>query len=602
MKRFFIFALLAQSAFAGELIQIHDINSAALKAFHFHKHQPTQRALSTVNLVKAHELRLLSDHTDERSGIRHKRYQQYFQGLPVSGRQITVHEGPDGTQVNGKLAVNFVNDLIQMPSQTPPVKSKADVMSYFQNLYPYAHIDAHNMKEIIYLDNHDKAHHAYRIEFVLAGEKTRRPVFIVDAQSHRILHYHNHMPALQHVKARAYGGHEDDIHEFGVTPGYPALDISYQAPECYLDNEHVVTYDLKHKETDSETFLAHHPTPIHYTCSPNDFFENFAQDNMNGGIEIENDVHYYGTLVYQMYQDWYNLSPVNGPLILRVHYGENFANAFWDGTSMTFGDGNDNLYPLISLDITGHEVSHGFTQHHSNLDYYEQSGAVNESFSDMAGKAVEYYANGSVNWSVGEGIFRHGHGTICENGGKDAIRCMNDPTLDGMSIRNARHYPLFHDKIEAMVAKGIEQTDIDAVVEFLAYNLVSYYFQDGEITRQKLHFYQKLYTNFIRVNYSHLIKRILVHDYMQGIVVHTASGIYNHAFYLLATKPGWDVRQAFDVMVYANRYYWTPEDQFTDIAFGMLQATKELGYNLKDVSQVLKQIGIQCNHTSCQVV
>ena len=68
-----------------------------------------------------------------------------------------------------------------------------------------------------------------------------------------------------------------------------------------------------------------------------------------------------------MYQEWYGINPLKTDLTLRVHYGDGFENAFWDGKQMTFGDGADIFYPLVSLDVTAHEVSHGFTEFNSGL-------------------------------------------------------------------------------------------------------------------------------------------------------------------------------------------------------------------------------------------
>ena len=87
-----------------------------------------------------------------------------------------------------------------------------------------------------------------------------------------------------------------------------------------------------------------------------------------------------------MYRNWYNTAPLSFKLKMRVHYSRNYENAFWDGSQMTFGDGATTFYPLVSLDVAAHEVSHGFTEQNSGLVYSGQSGGINEAFSDMAGK------------------------------------------------------------------------------------------------------------------------------------------------------------------------------------------------------------------------
>jgi hypothetical protein len=86
---------------------------------------------------------------------------------------------------------------------------------------------------------------------------------------------------------------------------------------------------------------------------------------------------------------------------MKVHYSTSYENAFWDGSAMTFGDGASTFYPLVSLDVASHEVSHGFTSQNSNLTYSGQSGGINEAYSDIAGEAAEYYMKGTNDFLVG---------------------------------------------------------------------------------------------------------------------------------------------------------------------------------------------------------
>ncbi|MBL0144603.1 MAG: M4 family metallopeptidase [Chitinophagaceae bacterium] len=90
--------------------------------------------------------------------------------------------------------------------------------------------------------------------------------------------------------------------------------------------------------------------------------------------------------------------------LVAFGYPDN-VNAFWDGSRMTYGDGNTTYSPLTALDICGHEITHGVTERTSNLTYSNQSGALNEGFSDIFGTAIEFYAKGtSGNWLIGENI------------------------------------------------------------------------------------------------------------------------------------------------------------------------------------------------------
>ncbi|WP_405060073.1 M4 family metallopeptidase [Kribbella sp. NBC_01505] len=112
----------------------------------------------------------------------------------------------------------------------------------------------------------------------------------------------------------------------------------------------------------------------------------------------------------------------------RVHYGSNYANAFWDGTQMTYGDGSGNVHPITSLDVAGHEMSHGVTQATANLNYSGEAGGLNESTSDIFGTMVEWYANNATDlgdYLIGEKVDIFGTGA--------PLRRMDKPSSDGSS-------------------------------------------------------------------------------------------------------------------------------------------------------------------------
>ncbi|MFI8106718.1 M4 family metallopeptidase [Streptomyces sp. NPDC086023] len=99
------------------------------------------------------------------------------------------------------------------------------------------------------------------------------------------------------------------------------------------------------------------------------------------------------------------------PLLATVHYDENYGNAFWNGEQMVFGDGDGEIFLDFTLpvDVIGHELAHGVTQYTANLDYFGQSGALNESMSDVFGSLIKQYALGQTadqaDWLIGAGLF-----------------------------------------------------------------------------------------------------------------------------------------------------------------------------------------------------
>ena len=112
----------------------------------------------------------------------------------------------------------------------------------------------------------------------------------------------------------------------------------------------------------------------------------------------------------------------------RVHYGKNYVNAFWDGTKMTYGDGDGVSYgPLTSLDVAGHEMTHGVTENTAGLTYSGESGGLNESTSDIFGTMVEFYAANAADpgdYLIGEEFDLKNH---------LGLRRMDNPASDGSS-------------------------------------------------------------------------------------------------------------------------------------------------------------------------
>ncbi|HEY4025792.1 MAG TPA: M4 family metallopeptidase [Candidatus Dormibacteraeota bacterium] len=113
-------------------------------------------------------------------------------------------------------------------------------------------------------------------------------------------------------------------------------------------------------------------------------------------------------------------------LLGEVHFGRRYDNAFWDGARMMFGDGSGTLFTgfTSALEVIGHELTHGVTQSTLNLLYTGQSGALNESISDVFGSLVKQYKLGQTadqaSWLIGDGILGPGmHGV--------ALRSMKAP-------------------------------------------------------------------------------------------------------------------------------------------------------------------------------
>ncbi|MBT2541195.1 M4 family metallopeptidase [Streptomyces sp. ISL-44] len=116
---------------------------------------------------------------------------------------------------------------------------------------------------------------------------------------------------------------------------------------------------------------------------------------------------------YELFLQGFGRRSIDGsglPLDATVHYSEDYNNAFWDGQQMVFGDGDGDLFLdfTVSVDVIGHELTHGVTQYTANLTYHGQSGALNESMSDVFGSLIKQHSleqtADEADWLIGAGL------------------------------------------------------------------------------------------------------------------------------------------------------------------------------------------------------
>ncbi len=347
----------------------------------------------------------------------HTRAQQTYQGVPIWGQQVitTRDAGGDVVRMHGNL-VKGIGKL-----NTAPAFTATDAIEDLKNLHRASlggqemHFASESSELVVYL-NDLRPQLAYAVSFFVdtaEGGTPMRPTYIVDAQTGDIIREFDGLTT--NLVGTGPGGNEKTgQYEYGTDFGENDVEVS--GSTCTMNNTNVKTVDLKHRTNGN--------TAYSYTCPRN------THEAINGAYAPLNDAHYFGGVVFNMYNDWIGTAPLTFQLAMKVHYSRNYENAFWDGQAMTFGDGANTFYPLVSLDVSAHEVSHGFTEQNSSLIYSDQSGGINEAFSDMAGEAAENYMNGSNDWLVGAQIFK----------GNGALRYMCDPPQDGASIGHASSY------------------------------------------------------------------------------------------------------------------------------------------------------------------
>jgi len=351
------------------------------------------------------------------------RYRQTYLGVPIYGENIIVSRNGRGEVValHGAAITGLENEISSVVPSYSRLTALANMKALAMSDQPRgANRFYENEASELMIYPGKPARLVYSVSFFSDSEGDRggspsRPYFVVDAHTGEVIVEYEGLTTAE-VGTGPGGNVKTGQYAYGPTGLYPSFDVTESGSTCTMENSNVKTINLNHATSGT--------TAYSFAC-----YENTHKE-INGAYCPLNDAHAFGNVVFDMYSDWYQTAPLTFQLSMRVHYSSNYENAFWNGSSMTFGDGLNTFHPLVSLDVSAHEVSHGFTEQNSNLVYSAQSGGINEAFSDMAGEAAEFYQRGSNDFLIGEEIFKQA----------GALRYMQNPPDDGSSIGSALDY------------------------------------------------------------------------------------------------------------------------------------------------------------------
>ena len=204
-----------------------------------------------------------------------------------------------------------------------------------------------------------------------------------------------------------------------------------------LTTEHASgDYVLRSADDRQRTLTAKNKTDYNHAANlyDEDDFWDFNLPGMTSPSQAPGvDAQYYANVVDDFFADTFGRDSIDdaGMQILSVvHFGKKYCNAFWNGAYMTYGDGNGTTCLPLSggLDVDGHELTHGVTDFTSDLIYEDESGALNEAFSDMMGNTAEYYAEDNELDPAATPDFRIGEDVInSANPATAGFRNMGDP-------------------------------------------------------------------------------------------------------------------------------------------------------------------------------
>ncbi|WP_323100276.1 M4 family metallopeptidase [Intrasporangium sp. YIM S08009] len=335
------------------------------------------------------------------NGATHVRYERTINGLRVVGGDFVSHKDASGSVKS--VTWNIRKDATPASFSPKIAKSTAQAAGL-------AASKANNEKaaggELVVFQSPTGPKLAYEVitEGIKADQTPTRLHTIVDANTGKTL------------------TSWDDIKEGtgnGIFVGTVTLATSGSAGSYTMQDTHGnYTTDLNQATSGNGTTFT----------DADDVWGTGAQSNRQSAAV---DAHYGAGKTYDYYNTqlgragiWNNGTGARS----RVHYGQNYVNAFWDGTQMTYGDGAGNAAPLVELDVAGHEMSHGVTENTAGLAYTGDAGGLNEATSDIFGTGVEWYTNNPSDvpdYLIGEEININGNGT--------PLRYMDKPSKDGAS-------------------------------------------------------------------------------------------------------------------------------------------------------------------------
>lgn len=367
-----------------------------------------QRHLNELGLNDTSELSTKRISQDEQ-GILHTHVQQSYQGVPVFGGEAIVHLNEDGSF--SALTDNFTKriSVSTLANITPEEAVQTATEAYGCS----ACLTAEPTADLWVLRRTGRDRLVYRVQLRREDGTiaTALPVYFVDAHNGRIVWDYNNLQTATGSGSSLYSGTVSIITYFNsANSTYYLEDIGRKVGT--FDNRNTTSSTYRFADADNSWISTSQRAGVDAHYGAEKVYDYFLNTHNRRGIDGNGGPAYYTSA-----------DGVTGLVSSKVHYGVSYNNAFWNGSYMTYGDGDGSQFsPLVTLDICGHEMQHGVTERTAGLTYSGESGALNESWSDVFGAMVERYTKGqSTNtWRIGEQAYTPGIAG-------DALRYMDNP-------------------------------------------------------------------------------------------------------------------------------------------------------------------------------
>lgn len=340
-----------------------------------------------------------SDIFEDPLGFTHVTYQQYFKGVKVDGATYRLHIKNDRIWYMSGHYFDIDPGLSATPTWSPNASFNQALDHVGANHYVWEDYGSEPEPELVILvDRREGTVPRLTHKFdIYAQEPLYRAFVYIDAHTGKFL---TEDLSIHHTQVDASG-----VSLYNGTVSFKADDYG---PAYRLRQSKVQTFDMNNGTyhggatdvTSNTPHFTNDPTAVQAHWGAEQTYQYFLQEHGRNSFDGEGSV-----------------------IRSYVHYGSKYNNAFWDGLRMTYGDGDGvNYTPLVSIDIVAHEITHGVTDHSADLVYAYESGALNESFSDIFGEVIERYATGTNDWLMAAEI---------KLTGAPAIRSMKNPKALG---------------------------------------------------------------------------------------------------------------------------------------------------------------------------
>ncbi|MFE5540463.1 M4 family metallopeptidase [Streptomyces sp. NPDC056492] len=374
------------------------------------KAQSTTAATAKELGLGAQEKLLVHDVVKDQDGTTHTRYERTYEGLPVLGGDLVVSRtAAEKTQSVSKASNAQLQGVSTSAPADAPAAASAKALDAAKAVGSKADKADVAPRKIVWMANGVPT---LAYETVIGGlqdDGTPNQLHVItDAKTGAKLHQ------WQGIETGVGNTHYSGQVTLGTSQSGSTFTMNDAARGGHK------TYNLNHGTSGTGSLFS----------QSTDTWGNGANSN---AATAGADAAYGAGVTWDFYKNVFGRSGIRGDGVAaysRVHYGNAYVNAFWDDSCfcMTYGDGTANNDPLTSLDVAGHEMSHGVTAATAGLEYSNESGGLNEATSDIMGTSVEFYANNSSargNYLIGEQININGDGT--------PLRYMDKPSKDGGS-------------------------------------------------------------------------------------------------------------------------------------------------------------------------